>query len=449
MGVGGSGATGGGGTAGTIVVPERFPLRLSADGRRVVDVNGTPFLFQGDAGWGLIAAADEDMVEAYLDDREQKGFNAATVRLIEHHFVQTPPLNIYGDAPFTTPGDFSTPNEAYFAHVDWVLRRADERGILVLLYPAYVGYGGGDEGWSTEMAANGPDKLREFGRYLGKRYKSFPNIVWVNAGNFSPPPDLVRAVALGILDEDPIHLQTAQCERETSAIDCFGNETWLNLNATYTNFNTYDQSLTDYGRAPFKPFFLLEAIYENENESTRPMLRAQAYWAILSGAQGQDFGNNPVWAFAGLPLYAPPHAWDTGLQDPGALDATRVSALFATRPWFDLVPDQNHTTVTAGFGTYTTNPGELANDYVTTARTADGRLVVAYVPVSETASVRTLSVDMSRLSGAANARWYDPTNGAFTTIAGSPLPNSGSRTFTTPGDNGGGSTDWVLVLEVP
>jgi hypothetical protein len=27
------------------------------------------------------------------------------------------------------------------------------------------------------------------------------------------------------------------------------------------------------------------------------------------------------------------------------------------------------------------------------------------------------------------------------------MPNSGSRDFTTPGDNGTGANDWVLVLE--
>src|SRR5262249_29482374 len=56
-------------------------------------------------------------------------------------------------------------------------------------------------------------------------------------------------------------------------------------------------------------------------------------------------------------------------------------------------------------------------------------------------------VDMSRLAGPAYASWYDPANGTFTAIPGSPLANTGTRTFTPPGSNSDGDGDWVLVLE--
>ncbi|MCU0981259.1 MAG: DUF5060 domain-containing protein, partial [Pirellulaceae bacterium] len=46
-----------------------------------------------------------------------------------------------------------------------------------------------------------------------------------------------------------------------------------------------------------------------------------------------------------------------------------------------------------------------------------------------------------------NAQWFNATNGVYTPIAGSPLASSPSRDFTTPGDNGTGTNDWVLVLE--
>jgi hypothetical protein len=191
-----------------------FPFEVSADGRLLVDQKNKPFLVQSDAAWGLIAAATIEDAEFYLENRKRKGFNAVLVRLLEHRFVHDPPRNVYGDAPFTTPGDFSTPNESYFAHVDDVIRKANEIGILVLLAPAYLGFEGGDEGWFTEMKANGTAKLRDYGRYLGRRYKAFPNILWVEAGDFDPPtPELVRAVAQGILEQAPDQLHTAHCGR--------------------------------------------------------------------------------------------------------------------------------------------------------------------------------------------------------------------------------------------
>ena len=62
----------------------------------------------------------------------------------------------------------------------------------------------------------------------------------------------------------------------------------------------------------------------------------------------------------------------------------------------------------------------MTSDYVTAGRTPDGNLVMAYLP-----SLRTVTVDMSQLSAAATARWYDPSRGTYTTVEGSPLANTG------------------------
>jgi hypothetical protein len=51
------------------------------------------------------------------------------------------------------------------------------------------------------------------------------------------------------------------------------------------------------------------------------------------------------------------------------------------------------------------------------------------------------------MAGPVTVRWFDPTNGTYQAISGSPFTNSGSRQFTTPGTNSGGDQDWVLVLE--
>jgi hypothetical protein len=58
-----------------------------------------------------------------------------------------------------------------------------------------------------------------------------------------------------------------------------------------------------------------------------------------------------------------------------------------------------------------------------------------------------LTVDLSTISGAVNASWYDPTRGTLTTIDGSPFANSGTHDFAPPGKNADGDGDWVLLLE--
>ncbi len=132
-----------------------FPLAVAPGGRTLVDAAGKPFLLHGEAAWSLIAQLRREDVEIYLADRRARGFNAILVSLIERKYASHAPNNAYGAAPFLVPGDFTTPNEAYFAHADWVLRRAAEEGFLVLLTPSYAGFEGGDAGWYREMVAAG------------------------------------------------------------------------------------------------------------------------------------------------------------------------------------------------------------------------------------------------------------------------------------------------------
>src|SRR5262249_37669370 len=82
------------------------------------------------------------------------------------------------------------------------------------------------------------------------------------------------------------------------------------------------------------------------------------------------------------------------------------------------------------------------NDYLTAARTPDGAIVLAYMP-----TIRTATVDMTKLGASVKAAWYDPTSGTLSPIAGSPFANSGTRDFTPAGPHGDGSGDWGLVLE--
>ncbi len=127
-----------------------------------------------------------------------------------------------------------------------------------------------------------------------------------------------------------------------------------------------------------------------------------------------------------------------------------MANLFQTRKWYDLTPDQGHAFVTAGYGHYaSTGPPATAtaarfadNDYVTAAVTPDGTLGMAYLPQGG-----TITVAMSKLQNGVTARWFDPTDDAFQAIAGSPFSNRGAHEFATPGKNGAGDPDWVLVLE--
>jgi hypothetical protein len=113
-------------------------------------------------------------------------------------------------------------------------------------------------------------------------------------------------------------------------------------------------------------------------------------------------------------------------------------------PWYDLVPDRNHTLVTAGYGILDTsdNPDCInSNNFVATSYLEDGTASVSYAPKNA-----LLSVDLSRFSGPVTARWYDPSDDTYSDISGSPFNNTGSQNFASPGNNTAGDQDWVLLL---
>jgi hypothetical protein len=333
-------------------------------------------------------------------------------------------VNRYGEGPFTTPGDFSTPNDKYFEHADWVIKKAAEKGIQVFLAPIYLGYIGTDEGWIEEALKNGPEKARAWGRYVGKRYQGFDNLIWMIGGDRNPEKarEDVDAVVVGIQEFDHRHIFTAHAHPENSAIDQYRDDGWLNLNTTYSYNIVHGMLLQDYNRTPPMPFMLTESTYEGEHNASAVQVRRQAYWAILCGATGQVMGNRPVW------LFDP--GWQAALDSTGAQDITRLHALFASRPWYQLVPDQKHEVVVDGLGEF------RGLDYLAAARTEDGATVIAYLPTA-----RPFTVDMTKIAGkSAKAWWFNPRTGKSDSAGD--FPTTDKKQFTPPGDG-----DWVLVLD--
>ena len=425
-----------------------YPIRVSANHRHLVDQNDAPFLYHADTGWHLFEKLTRAEVEAYLENRRAKGFNTVQVQLLaetcEDH------TNAIGVAALLRTHDLGTPNEAFFAHVDWVLRTAEARGIQLVIAPAWLGCC--QAGWKHIMKTNGVEKCRAFGRYLGARYKNFPNIMWLQGGDKDPGEFLpfVNAIATGIDETDPNHLHTAHAGSPKSAMDFYAGEPWLDVNSTYTyspnvtnvgrsQFHVYAATLADYNRRPIKPTIMIESAYENERDSKLQWIRRQAWWAVLSGGAGHAFGNAPIYFFK--------PDWRDALDATGSRDLAHLKMFFDAVAWHKLVPDQKHEFVTAGYGTFDSAASKsaahhLGFDYVTAGVAADGTLAVAYLPQPQ-----TLTLDLSKLTSTVSARWFDPTDGSSKPVDGSPFENRGPREFVPPQKNAAGGTDWVLVLE--
>jgi hypothetical protein len=415
-----------------------FPLKISSNSRYLVDRNNQPFFIQADTPWSLFVALTKADAETYLENRYRKGFNTVTVNLIEHWFngdstaYPFASINKEGEAPFSNYlpdgiADFTKPNHSYFDHVDYLIQKALERKILVMLTPAYMGYIGQQEGWYAEVLANGPDRCREYGRYLGKRYKSFPNIIWIMDGDRNPDSlsrPLEREIVAGIKEFDDIHLFTAHCHPANSSRDQWEGEYWLNLNAVYTyNSKAYvhEKCLNNYQKIPAMPAFLFETAYEGEHNYTSAQIRAEMYWGWLCSIGGQQMGNNPIWKFA--------KGWQSAMDGQGSMDAERLKRLVDSRKWFNLIPDYDHEVVTTGYGS-----GET---YISAARTMDGETVIIYIPQDGT----SIDVNLTKISGKkAKAWWFNPRNGEVSLIG--KFPARDSEVIQAPD-----TQDWVLVID--
>ena len=417
--------------------PPAFPLRVAPSGRYLVDQDGRPFLIVGDSPQALIVDLSEAQADHFFADREAAGYNSMWINLLCDQYTGGRPdgTTYDGIAPFSQPGDLGTPNPAYFARVDVMIRLAAKHHLAVFLDPIETG------GWLKILRSNGVAKAYAYGRYLGLRYRGYSNIVWLNGNDFQtwtrPGDDaLALAVADGIHAVDPDQLQTVELNYLAStSLDDVRWRGIVDLDAAYTYFPTYAEVLKADRNPDHVPAFMLEASYEGEHAYTGPeTLRRQEYWTMLSGASGQFYGNRYTWQF--LP------AWPSYLDTVGSRQLTFVTNLFSRRPWFDLVPDTEHRLVVSGYGTYSNSGDVNENDYVTAAHTPDGTLAIAYLPTGH-----PVVVDMRRMAGRrVRAQWYDPTSGTYTTIPGSPFARDRRRTFAVPGKNHGDDDDWVLVL---
>ncbi|TXR48333.1 DUF4038 domain-containing protein [Phyllobacterium endophyticum] len=414
----------------------KFPLRVAENRRYLEDATGKPFLITGEAAWSLIGDLSREDADKYLADRQRRGFNTLLVSLIEHRFSRNAPRNFYKRAPFLVEGDFTKPNESYFNDADWILNRARERGFLVLLVPSYLGSGGGPEGWFREVQAAGPEAMRTYGRYLGERFRKYPNIVWVQGGDYdTPDKSLVDELARGISDIDPSALQTVHRGPDTLGSMEWAGAPWLKLDTLYAYDDIIDRALQHASTGPEIPFFFIEGPYENERGSDERSLRLNAYGTILSGACGQIFGNNPLWHFAGPGLYDVAGTWEDALASRGSQSITHLKRLFDTLPWWKLEPER---------GRLLAKRGQSSKGNALGALTREGTLAVLYL-----SGQRSVAVDTNALAKSIRrARWYDPASGNYMDEpeAGA-IGQQGIVTFEVPRSaNSGGFEDWVLVL---
>ena len=419
-------------------------LKVSENKRFLIFEDGTPFYYLGDTGWELFHRLNKDETEKYLENRRSKGFTVIqAVALAELDGLNTP--NAEGNRPLID-NDPLKPNEEYFAHVYWVIRKAKEKGIFIGLLPTW-----GDK--IDKQFGKGPEIFNvengyKYGQWIGKRYKDFPNIIWINGGDRDgggKNQPVWEALGEGIKSVDKNHLMTFHPWGEHSSSEWFQNSKWLDFNMCQTGHSQRSYSIykriivRDYNLEPVKPCFDGEPRYEDHPVDWKPEqmgwfdeadVRQAMYWNLFSGGAGHTYGCHPIWQMLApgrTPAGFARHNWYDVLDLPGAFDLIHARRLMESHPFLTRIPDQS--LIVPSYYPET--------DYVVATR-GDGYAFV-YFPTGWPAEIRLDKLG----AGTLNAYWFNPRNGEsklFETVSGTAI-----RRFTPPSKGRG--NDWILVLD--
>ena len=338
-------------------------LRVGSTRRHLVRDDGSPFFYLADTAWELVHRLNREEAIEYLDARAAQGFTAIQmVALAELDGLRDP--NPYGHRPLVAD-DPAKPNDAYFDHVEWVVARAAERGLVSAVLPTWGDKVYAKWFWQTPTAP--PPLFTEatagvYCRYLARRLGKYP-VIWVLGGDRPVETEehrrVWRAMAAGLKSESP-HLVTYHPTGQHSSSMYFHNEPWLDFNMIQSghvmrDLPTEAMVMADLALLPAKPTIESEVNYEDHPVWWKPEthgwfddfdVRKSAYRAVFSGSAGYTYGCANVWQ-----MYAPPraaiawarHTWRESLAFPGCNQMRHLRALIEAVPWTQMRPSPAHT----------------------------------------------------------------------------------------------------------
>lgn len=462
-----------------------FPLVEHSSKRYLVDKLGRPFRPATDTWFTLHAHFSLDDCRIILDSLKLLGCNGIRLMHAVHNCSTFgdqahEPNDFDNNPPFSPAGQYDHPQTAYATRLLTLLVMCHERGFLVYLETAYLGFPASGQGWETEVddAHNTNTVMLNFGAYLETTFGWLPNIVWAVCGDQVPTGTRLTKVNKIIEGIESVRLTHLLCGELDEPDDQFpAAVTGLVTNMTMLNTwygigpsrnghleETADAawSATSPARVngPFEPMYELNAwnTWETREEVRMGMWRSQlggGHALDNSGSDPSFEGNDARFGgtFGIATVYPTPTA--------NKLDNSYRHALLSNIGWFALRPSGTGPLVG---GTDAVHAGRVlisssnatGDNHITSAMTSDGLALLAYVPKINSTSTVTFTVDLRSMvsgSNALRARWYNPTSGTFSTsgsgAAGTySLDNTASaQSFTTPGDNGTTQGDWVLVVD--
>ena len=416
-------------------------LGVSTSGRYLT-MNGKPFFWLGDTVWLLAQVPSREEIELYLRIRAEQGFTVIQLTAVmgeERVWGTTRGKTpfIDGDVlkPAVTPGnDPADPAQYdYWDHLDYVLERIHAHGFRAAMVAYFVGWRG--EGYKYLK----PNNARQYGQFLGARYRGKPEIIWILGGDNTPKtpdqkavwPLLAQGLAEGLTGKEDYSqvLMTYHINGGASSAQLWHDSPWLDFNMAQTweaYQNIYPALLRDYERQPAKPCGLGEGAYEDGPQyPTKPInalvSRRQACWSWFAGGY-HTYGNGNVWHFNTYKGEST-QPWKEALHSPGAETLKHAKQFLNKIEWWKFAPDIS--VITEGAGNGATRNVAM--------RSSEGDAIAVYFPAHATIKLR---LDKITAPGQITARWTNPATGQEEPAGAF---DAGIHSFTSP-------TDWNDAL---
>jgi len=347
------------------------------------------------------------------------------------------------------------PNEKYFSVIDSAIALALDRNIFMALVATW-----GDKVgklWGDGPVIFDSANVYQYGKWLGNRYKNFPNIIWILGGDRPPKTDtsnyipVWRAMANGIIDATHHRcIITYHPSGWRSSSQWLHKETWLDFNMMQSSHGRHDAPNWDMIRKdrnylPAKPTLDGEPNYEDHPVNPWPKwnvdsgyfrdydVRKQLYRSVFAGGCGVTYGHHAIWQFLSereeVVNYAD-RGWLLAMDRPGAYQAGYLRNLMESRPMQQRIPDSS--IIEEG-------QSSINSEHMEAFKSADNSYGMVYLPTGKKVTLNLQFIKGKKIT----AWWFNPKNN---TMRKEGTFDRQDKMEFTPNATGTGN-DWVLVID--
>ncbi|OJV16516.1 MAG: hypothetical protein BGO21_26910 [Dyadobacter sp. 50-39] len=363
--------------------PPRFPLKISPNGRHLMDNHGTPFLMVADVAWQMLRRLSYAEAVHYMDIRKSQSFNTFLVHLLP---AQPNQRNFNKVAPFLDNNDLTRPNKAYFDYLEKIVIAARERNLVVGIVVSR-------QSWNTVFDTQKEEAWKKYGTYVGRHFAKYPNIIWIISEEEYQSASQFKAISEGIRSEsDGQIVASLNTCSPTSVNDNSPNHSQLKFiipdsTVTPAEYAALANWQKNSAEAALRPFLIANSEFPKEITDQSTLIRNQAYQSILSSAAG-------FCHMSTIKNFNP--TWKVNITKDGAEYIHQLVKILKGIPWEYMQPDTPDLLVDS-----------IDKADIGIVSLSNKKMAMLYLPTS-----RAVRLNLKHLEGNVfGAVWYSPRTG--------------------------------------